>query len=152
MNKSHKTHSLTYFLPDSHCWKTPGTLETFGQSDMETWNDQQKDNEDNVDNEDNDDNGDNLMTLRKFLGVALKNKYLWLDWLTPWLSDPRDLWPLRHWSHFWQLRTTIITFTVTLQLRVTGGSIHNSCDVFLLQWDGAPFSFYVYKITCKWHY
>ena len=31
-------------------------------------------------------------------------------------SNPRDLWletwHLRHWSHFWQLRTTILTFTL----------------------------------------
>ena len=31
-------------------------------------------------------------------------------------SNPRDLWPntwhLRHWLHFWQLRTTILTFTL----------------------------------------
>ena len=49
---------------------------------------------------------------------------------TPWKSDTRDLWCSRHWSHVWQLRTTIITFIVTLQLRVTGGSIRNTCDVF----------------------
>ena len=36
---------------------------------------------------------------------------------TPWKSDPSDLWPLRRWSHFWQLRTTTITFTVTLHFR-----------------------------------
>ena len=41
---------------------------------------------------------------------------------------PRDLSPLRHWSHCWQLRTTILTFIVTLQLRlrVTRDSIWNS--------------------------
>ena len=49
---------------------------------------------------------------------------------TPWKSDTRDLWCSRHWSHVWQLRTTIITFIVTLQLKVTGGSIRNTCDVF----------------------
>ena len=31
-------------------------------------------------------------------------------------KSPRDLWPetwhLRHWFHFWQLRTTILTFTL----------------------------------------
>ena len=31
-------------------------------------------------------------------------------------SNPRDMWPetwqLKHWLHFWQLRTTILTFTL----------------------------------------
>ena len=31
-----------------------------------------------------------------------------------------DLWPVRHWLHFWQLRTTISSFIVTLELRVKG--------------------------------
>ena len=31
-----------------------------------------------------------------------------------------DLWPVRHWLHFWQLRTTISSFIVTLELRVNG--------------------------------
>ena len=44
-------------------------------------------------------------------------------------SNPRDLRPLRHCLHFWQLRTTIWTFIVSLQLRVPGDSIRNSCDV-----------------------
>ena len=34
----------------------------------------------------------------------------------PSKSNPRDLWPetwhLRHWLHLWQLRTTILTFTL----------------------------------------
>ena len=41
-----------------------------------------------------------------------------------------DLWPMRHWFHFRQLRTTILTFIVTRQLKVTGDSICNSCNVF----------------------
>ena len=35
---------------------------------------------------------------------------------TPLKSNPWDSWPetwhLRHWLHFWQLRTTILTFTL----------------------------------------
>ena len=46
-------------------------------------------------------------------------------------SNPRDLRPLRHCLHFWQLRTTIWTFIVSLQLRVTGDSIRNSCGVLV---------------------
>ena len=40
--------------------------------------------------------------------------------LKPSKNNPWYLWPLRHWFHFWQLRTTIWTFTVTLEKRVTG--------------------------------
>ena len=44
--------------------------------------------------------------------------------------DPRDLWDLRHWLQFGQLRTWFMTIFVTWQLRVTLDSIRNSCDVF----------------------
>ena len=37
-----------------------------------------------------------------------------------------DLWQLRHWLKFWQLRTSIQTIFVTWQLRVTLDSICNS--------------------------
>ena len=38
--------------------------------------------------------------------------------IAPWKSNPRDLWPLRHWLQFLQLRRTSSTF-MTLQQRVT---------------------------------
>ena len=44
-------------------------------------------------------------------------------------DNPGDLWHLRHWLQFWQLRTRIQTIFVTWQLRVTLDSICNSCDV-----------------------
>ena len=36
------------------------------------------------------------------------------NWRTPSKINPRDLWPLRHWLHFWQLRTTILTIILWL--------------------------------------
>ena len=46
-----------------------------------------------------------------------------------WKDNPGDLWHLRHWLQFWQLRTQ---FFVTWQLRVTLDSISNSCNVYIL--------------------
>ena len=46
-----------------------------------------------------------------------------------WKDSPGDLWHLRHWLQFWQLRTWIQTIIVTWQLIVTLDSIRNSCDV-----------------------
>ena len=48
-----------------------------------------------------------------------------------WKDNPEDLWHLRHWLQFWQLRTWIMTIFVTWQLIVTLDSIRNSCDVFV---------------------
>ena len=53
----------------------------------------------------------------------------WENTLKEW---SKNLWPLRHWPYLWQLRTTIITFTVILQSRVTGGNISNSCNAMFL--------------------
>ena len=44
---------------------------------------------------------------------------------TPSKNNLRDLWPLWHWLHFWQLRTTTSTFKVTLNKG----------------WQGQPFQF-----------
>ena len=47
------------------------------------------------------------------------------------LKHPKDMWPSSNWSYLWQLRTTILTFSVTLQLMImTRDSIHNCCDVW----------------------
>ena len=48
---------------------------------------------------------------------------------TPPKSNPRDLWPLRHWLQFWQLRTWIHDNLSELTIIVTLDSIRNSCDV-----------------------
>ena len=48
-------------------------------------------------------------------------------------SNARDLWPLRHWLHLWQLRRTT-TFIGTLEWRMTGTG--NSCDVLKKNWCG----------------
>ena len=37
------------------------------------------------------------------------------NWRTSSKNNPRDLWALRHWFNFWQLRTKCLTFTVTLE-------------------------------------
>ena len=42
-----------------------------------------------------------------------------------------ETWHLRHWLHFWQLRTWIQTIILTWQLIVTLDSIRNSCDVWV---------------------
>ena len=106
------TDSLTHWPTDErwpHHWLPPRpffkntaieqserlvTLEACDQSDEETWPDQQKNNDKDKDNEKDKDND---------------------KWKTPPKNNPRDLWPLRHCSHFWQLRTTISTFTLTLE-------------------------------------
>ena len=49
-----------------------------------------------------------------------------------WKDNPGDLWHLRHWLQFWQLRTWIHDNFVTWQLRVTLDSIRHSCDVLNL--------------------
>ena len=59
------------------------TFETFVQSDEKTWHDQKKVDKDKYKDKDKD-------ILR-----------------TPPKSNPRDLWHLRHWLQFWQLRTWI---------------------------------------------
>ena len=41
-----------------------------------------------------------------------------------------ETWHLRHWLHFWQLRTWIQTIILIWQCIVTLDSIRNSCDVF----------------------
>ena len=41
------------------------------------------------------------MTFREHPQRAIFNRYLW-----------PEAWHLRHWLHFWQLRTTILTFTL----------------------------------------
>ena len=41
-----------------------------------------------------------------------------------------ETWHLRHWLHFWQLRTTIWAITLWPLIQSDGDSIRNSCDVF----------------------
>ena len=45
-----------------------------------------------------------------------------------------NLWHLRHWLQYWQLRTWNHDIFVTWQLIVTLDSIRNSCDVLTLPW------------------
>ena len=59
--------------------------------------------------------------------------YNWENWdnFDNWKDSPGDLWYLRHWSQFWQLKTWIQTIIVIWHLIVTLDSIRNSCDVCL---------------------
>ena len=72
------------------------TFETFDQSDEKT----------------SPDNVQKFLTLDNFWQFwlfFLKNRHWhwhW-QWHSPWKSNTRHLWPLRHWLHFRQLRTTI---------------------------------------------
>ena len=61
---------------------------------------------------------------------------------------------LRHWLHFWQLRTWIQTIFVTWQIRVTLDSISNSCDVlsifpFLVKWHIVRFWYLKHCKNCE---
>ena len=53
------------------------------------------------------------------------------DMLSEWRGDMTwpETWHLRHWLHFWQLRTTILTFTLCPWIKSDGDSIRNSCYV-----------------------
>ena len=59
-------------------------------SDEETWYDKQKDIDDNDDNDGNDDNDDNDDNNDNEDNEDNDTE------TTPWKSDPRDLWILRH--------------------------------------------------------
>ena len=63
-------------------------------------------------------------------------------WWPPWDKDEKHpqqatlplnfVTPCENWWHFWQLRTTVLTFIVTIQSGKTTNSICNSCIVCTL--------------------
>ena len=62
--------------------------------------------------------------------IQLENTDKGWSWRPVTLATCDPLWKLITFLEFWQLRTTVLTFIVILQLGVTLDSIHNSCDIF----------------------
>ena len=100
------------------------TFETFDQSDDDTWSDQYFDNFDNLWN-----------ILEVF--IFLQFWQLWIfDNFDNSENNPGDLWHLRIWLQFWQLRTWIFDNICYLTIKSDSG---NSCNVSFYIISGSSF-------------